>query len=223
MAQRLGVGPEAICKIEVEDDIQAVNLRRYVEALGAELRIGESGSVGCNLLLQLKNIVAEKSYEDNQLILPMFEGKSFHTKRDIIISIKPKYTDKIIQGRKTVELRRRFPSSTMRGTIAHIYSTSPVQAMVGRAEISDIVRLPVSAIWREYGSEALVEKKDFDEYFCGLEEGVVLKLENVLELPRHFSLSELRERFGFEPPQSFLYAKPDLQGALQDEYTSIPN
>ncbi|MEO0917610.1 MAG: Cro/Cl family transcriptional regulator, partial [Pseudomonadota bacterium] len=30
-------------------------------------------------------------------------------------------------------------------------------------------------------------------------------------------LSELREKFGFEPPQSFLYAKHNLRKALQDE------
>ena len=221
MAQRLELSPEVISKIEIANHIIVADLKRYVQALGAELRISDCSSSDAQFLLQLKDIVIDPRRQQKQLVLPMFEDALFRPQRDIILSIRPQYSRKILRGQKTVELRRRFPESTVRGTIAHIYATSPVQAMVGRAEISDIIRLPVSTIWREYAGKALVEKKDFDSYFAGLKEGVALKFENVRQLPRYLHLPELRERFNFEPPQSFLYAKPNLQGALHNEYTHV--
>ena len=61
------------------------------------------------------------------------------------MSIRPKYSGRIMAGEKTVELRRRFPASAPKGTIAYIYSTSPERAMVGVADIA-IVRNSKSKI-----------------------------------------------------------------------------
>ena len=223
MARRLHRSAAEISSIEGSSDIHISYLREYVRALGGELRIDKPNSDSAHLLWQLRDTLAETKRLRDQLVLPIFEDQLFRPQRDIIISIKPKYSDNILMGQKTVELRRRFPISASRGTIAHIYATSPVQAMVGRAEISDIIRMPISQIWHLYGEDALIDRKDFESYFSGLSEGVALKFTNVQQLPRQFDLAELRSRFGFEPPQSFLYAKPDLQGALHDAYAKVSN
>ncbi len=141
--------------------------------------------------------------------------------RNVVLSIQPQYSQKIMEGRKTVELRRRFPASIPEGTIAYIYSTSPVRTMVGSTEITAVIKRPVSEIWKFYKEQAFIKQTDFDAYFAGREEGFVLTLANVKPLSSPLNLAELRERFGFEPPQSFLYAKPNLQRALQDEYSGI--
>jgi predicted transcriptional regulator len=159
--------------------------------------------------------------DEDQLVLPIFGDDIFRPQRDVVLSVRPKYSEKIIQGHKTVELRRRFPVSAPRGTIAYIYSTSPVRAMVGRAEIVDVKKLSVEEIWRTHSSRAFIEKADFEAYFDGLGMGYVLSFANAVALPRHIELSELRERFGFEPPQSFLYAKSLLRRALRDEYSDV--
>jgi predicted transcriptional regulator len=93
--------------------------------------------------------------------------------------------------------------------------------MVGRAEITDVIKAPVPQIWRRFSHSAVIHKADFDEYFKGLDYGFALMFSNARPLPRQLDLSELRERFGFEPPQSFLYAKPSLRIALQDEYAKV--
>ncbi|MYD92536.1 MAG: hypothetical protein F4Y02_02345 [Chloroflexi bacterium] len=124
-------------------------------------------------------------------------------------------------GCKTVELRRRFPVSDPGGAIAYIYSTSPVSAIVGCVEIQKVVRLSLSGIWRKYNQRAFIEKEEFDRYFAGLEEGLVLEFVNVRPLPRAVHLKELRERFGFRPPQSFVYTKPNLRRMLQREYSAV--
>jgi len=111
--------------------------------------------------------------------------------------------------------------SAPRGTIAYIYSTSPIRAIIGVAEIIDVIKLPVADIWEKYADDASIERVEFDSYFSGLDEGYALKFENARPFPRELKLSELRKRFGFEPPQSFLYANPVLRRALRNECSDV--
>jgi hypothetical protein len=58
---------------------------------------------------------------------------------DAIISIHPGYADAILDGTKTIELRRRVPELA-NGTRFWIYATRPTAAVVGVATISDVKR-----------------------------------------------------------------------------------
>ena len=91
--------------------------------------------------------------------------------RDLLVSVHPRHASNIISGGKTVELRRRFPERHMRGALALIYSTAPVQAIVGLARIKHVLKLPVSRIWKEHGTAACVSRADVKAYFSGLSEG----------------------------------------------------
>src|SRR5258708_7579220 len=93
--------------------------------------------------------------------------------RDLLVSIRPCYASKILDGQKTVELRRRFPEHNAVGATAFIYSSSPVCAVVGFARIRHVLKLPVSEIWRDYGAAACISKDDFKAYFVGLRHGYV--------------------------------------------------
>ena len=137
--------------------------------------------------------------------------------RAVILSIRPQHTSRIMAGEKTVELRRRFPVSLPKGTIAYIYSTSPEQAMVGHAGIGGVRQLDVEEIWQRHADAACVEREDFDRYFDGLDRGFAIEFENARRFGKPLSLSFLRERFEFKPPQSFLYAKQDLRTMLLGE------
>jgi len=159
---------------------------------------------------------------DDQGALPLFRDEPVEPRRDdVVLSIKPVYSKAILEGRKTVELRRRFPISAGNGARAYIYATSPVKAMVGTGAIREVLNLAVEQIWTRFESMALVARDPFDKYFEGIDHGFALILEDVKILPRSLSLGELRERFGFRPPQSFLYAKHDLRTALKDEQAVI--
>ena len=73
--------------------------------------------------------------------------------RDVIFSIKPKYADQIMEGIKTVELRRRFTNEAPIGARAFIYSSAPAKAMVGYATIADVRLLRIDEIWKQYGDQ----------------------------------------------------------------------
>ncbi|AWC21066.1 MULTISPECIES: helix-turn-helix domain-containing protein [Aminobacter] len=223
MAERLSVGQAAISKIEQRGDVQISSLQRYVEALGARLRIDAAFPSDIGFAAEaLQQITGARIDNDDQYLLPIF-GDDRPLRRDVILSIKPAYSDKILEGVKTVELRRRFPLSVGQGATAYIYSTSPVRALVGAAEITDVERLPLATLWRRHGKSASIRKLDFDAYFGGLSEGYALNISNVRRFSHPLNLIELKERFGFKAPQSFLYAKPNLQMALQNEHTNISN
>lgn len=223
LASKLKIGQTALSKLESRDDLHVSTLKSYVEALGAKLRIDAAFERTSSLALKMTNAFEASWGQDDQLVLPLIDDAKFRAQRDIVLSIKPQYSEQIILGKKKVELRRRFPTNVPSGTLAYIYSTSPERALIGSAEISDVKKTPVNDIWREYSSLACIRKTDFDNYFSGLEHGFVLELENPRLLNRAIGLTELRERFEFEPPQSFLYAKPLLREALKYEYSQAPN
>ncbi|MYG64584.1 MAG: hypothetical protein F4025_03355 [Synechococcus sp. SB0669_bin_7] len=154
----------------------------------------------------------------DQLVVPrLFDDETYPAPRDVVLSIHPKYSEKILEEQKTVELRRRFPVPGPSAITLYIYSTSPVQAIVGVARIKEVQELPVQQIWTEFKKNASVKYKDFRKYFRGLESGFVLILHDIRPFPDPIPLRRLREEFGFEPPQSFLYVKNELHEALQNE------
>lgn len=220
MARLLNIGQASISKMEHRGDVHILSLQRYVEALGGQLRIDAAFPSDHQITSKFATAF-EQGGDDNQFVFPIFGDDLFKPQRDVVLSIRPKYTDKIMDGKKTVELRRRFPVSAPRGTVAYIYSTSPVQALVGRAEISNVMKLPVPDIWKRFGKMASIRRSDFDGYFSGLDEGFALIFANARPLERRLELPELRSRFGFEPPQSFVYATPVLRKALQDEFPNV--
>lgn len=215
MASRLLVGQAAVSKIEQRGDVQISSLQRYVEALGARLRIEAAFPPDADLVESPQDTISGR-IDGDQYVLPVF-GNELSARRDVILSIKPAYSSKILEGEKTVELRRRFPITAGNGTTAYIYSTSPVRALVGAAEINDVERLPVTVLWQRHGRSALIVKKDFDVYFRGTQEGYALLISKARPFSRPLNLAELEERFDFKAPQSFLYAKPSLQRALRNE------
>ncbi len=93
--------------------------------------------------------------------------------------------------------------------------------MVGSTEIQSVIKLPVTEIWKKFRKMAQITKSEFEQYFRGLEEGFALRISNARTFSRPVNLDELRDRFAFEPPQSFLYATPVLRMALRDEYSDI--
>lgn len=217
MADLLNIQQAAISKIEKGGEVYLSTVQRYVEALGASLRVDAVFPADAKLVLRIKDAFDAEYGDDDQLVLPLLADEPFRPQRDVVLSIRPQYSEKILQGRKTVELRRRFPVSAPGGTVAYIYSTSPVRAMVGVAEIKEVLKLPVEQIWTEFEDTAFIARADFDTYFSGVDFGFALMFEDVKSFSRPLPLEELRERFGFEAPQSYLYASRDLRKALRNE------
>jgi len=143
--------------------------------------------------------------------------------RDLLVSLHPRHASNILSGEKTVELRRRFPEQCTRGALALIYSTAPVQAIVGWARIQHVLKLPVSRIWKDYGTSACVSKAEVEAYFAGRREGYVILLAEARPLKRHLTRHDLHSEFGIVPPQSYRYIKGACVASLSDERVQAPD
>lgn len=141
-------------------------------------------------------------------IIPLF-------RRDVLLSVRPEYASKILSGEKTVELRRRFPTTTI-GASALFYATSPVQCIVAFARIKDVRKLPTIEIWMDHGPAACISKKDFDKYFQGVKYGYAVFLEEVRRIEPGITARDLQTEFGIVPPQSYQYVKGECSSLLTD-------
>jgi predicted transcriptional regulator len=216
----LGTTPVVGSEIPVSTGVQISDFQQDTESLGIQLPIDvffrQSG---------FKTEALEGNFDDYQAGISKYDKRSpgveAFTRRDLILSIKPKYSREILNGAKTIELRRRFPQSLTKGAILYIYSTSPIRALVGFAEIKTVERLSIKTLWRRHRMSASITKPDFERYFEGLDDGFAIHLEKPRSFSRPLNLVELNKRFGFKAPQSFLYATRNLQRALQYEPTEF--
>lgn len=218
LAERLKIGQAALSRLEKRPDMLVSTMRGYLEAVGADVRI--DAMLGEADIFRAAGL---SSTQSEQLPLPILGDWSVAERRDVVLSIKPEYSGKIVKGEKTIELRRRFPTKVGTGTLVMIYETSPTRAITGVAEIADVITGSTSAIWKQFSHQACIERSDFDSYFAGTKHGFAIRLRGARRLSRVLELQELRERFSFEPPQSFLYAPPELREALSHECSKILN
>lgn len=133
----------------------------------------------------------------------------------VLISIKPRYLDAILSGRKTVELRKRS-TRIPTGTRLLLYASSPRCAVVGEARVGSREELSIEDLWVKHGVAAAVTREELDAYYAGAEQGVVLGLLDVRRYPVALPLSTLRDAStGFRPPQSYMRAPAFLDALLR--------
>jgi predicted transcriptional regulator len=119
---------------------------------------------------------------------------------NVLMSIKPEYVNAIVEGTKTVELRRKRPSFEP-GTTVIIYSSSPAKRVEASFKTGEIHEAAPSTLWRKVSKIAGVTKSAFDDYFDGCEIAYAIEVESA----RRLEPSELPMR----PPQSYMFLRPN--------------
>jgi predicted transcriptional regulator len=130
--------------------------------------------------------------------------------RPFVLSIRPTYMERILAGRKTIELRRRFPTEIEPKSLVLLYSTSPVQSIVASAHLAAVSQLSLRQLWQQFGDASAVTRDEFNAYFHGTTQGCALHLSRVQAFDTPIHLTDLVRRFEFSPPQSYCYWKEPL-------------
>lgn len=94
----------------------------------------------------------------------------------ILLSIKPNFVDKILAGEKYFEFRKRTLGQCV-GKIV-IYSSSPVCAVVGEAEVAEILSDTPINIWNTTKNQSGIDAKFFFDYFNDKSVAYAYKLKN---------------------------------------------
>jgi predicted transcriptional regulator len=126
----------------------------------------------------------------------------------MLLSIKPRFASAILDGDKTIELRRREPKAH-EGTLVLMYASQPTCAIVGAFILGKIVRLPIAEFWTTFGTQTGVSKETYEKYYAGLSFATGLRVEKTWRLAQPISLETMRRVWqDFHPPQSYRYLRP---------------
>ena len=134
----------------------------------------------------------------------------------LLMSLRPEFAELILQGRKTVELRRKF-SKKYEGATIVFYITQPVQQFMFTATITQVDHNQKKCLWSDYEQECGISQTTFDKYFSGIDHGYAIHLSNVKTLPNQLILEHAKKVCPqLRPPQSFqrLGSKSPLLRAL---------
>jgi len=141
---------------------------------------------------------------------------------DILISIKPKYVEEILSGKKTVELRRRAPRVPV-GTRMWVYSTLPDAHVRMVATVEKLEEWSPSTIWKKNSSKMALSKSEYNGYVDGRSKVCALHLSKVMPLSTPLSLQKLRDKSQkVHPPQffKFLDSQSELVRSLLHRVTA---
>jgi predicted transcriptional regulator len=131
----------------------------------------------------------------------------------LLMSIRPRFSDQILNGHKHFELRRR-PLRVQSGAVVVIYASAPIRAVVGAFVAAGILTRSVPALWDELSAQFGVAKDEYDSYFAGAQVGHAIAVGarvRIEPVPLHLVR---QRRPGFRPPQSYMYLREDLAGLL---------
>lgn len=134
----------------------------------------------------------------------------------ILLSIKPEYAEKILEGTKKFEYRRIIPKQNVDKII--IYESAPVSKVVGEVEVLGIYQgsapNPAKCIWYETTNDKTYQNpkaeelagilfKDLEKYY-GVKYGPAYAYD-LGEVTKYSKLKDLSE-FGIKTaPQNFVY------------------
>lgn len=125
---------------------------------------------------------------------------------DIILSIKPKFIEEIVAGRKKFEFRKKsFKKDVCK---VYVYASSPICRIVGEFTIGAILEGNPDAIWSQTSNKAGITKEYFDKYYDRRDLAYAIEIKSF----RHYKdpIDPYRVINRFTPPQSFCYVQEDI-------------
>ncbi|WP_345329387.1 ASCH domain-containing protein [Mucilaginibacter defluvii] len=125
----------------------------------------------------------------------------------ILISVKEKYVEEMLAGRKTIELRKSSPKAEP-GDMLIIYTTQPKKAITAIATVKQIIKCSPCEMWQRYSTRLGIDADGFNKYYQDHNKAVGIELTSVLPLNEAILLSAIKLIHpDFTPPQTFKYLK----------------
>lgn len=142
----------------------------------------------------------------------------------LVLSIRDTHAQNILQGTKTVELRRMRPRLE-EGDIVLIYAPRPIMALVGGFVVKKVIATQPEKLWRLVGGVSGLTRSQFLEYYSGASMGFGICIDKTWRLGKPVSLATLKRSWShFSPPQGFRYLRADeVRMAKSSSLDLLPN
>lgn len=122
-------------------------------------------------------------------------------KPSLLMSVRPRFADLILQEKKRVEIRTRFSKRWVGHKVA-IYATAPIRCVVGEAGISSVTLSEPDELWRRFGAEIGCTRREFERYVGGRRRVYAIELDEVFPYRTLVPLDELDSQRP-SPPQAY--------------------
>ena len=122
----------------------------------------------------------------------------------LLLSVQPKFAHSILEGKKTIEVRKKFSRRWVGQRLA-IYSSYPDQAVVGEATVDMIYEASPDEIWNRFAGEICCAFEEFEKYCSQSSTLCAVGLRDVTRFDIPLKRSSLVSIFGgpMRPPQSY--------------------
>ena len=133
---------------------------------------------------------------------------------NVLLSIKPKYVEEILNGNKKYEFRKVIFKCREELGMVYIYSSSPVKKIVGAFVIENIIEDHPEVLWAQFKEfSGINNEKEFFSYFGANKKGFAIEIGD-LEIFENPADPRILIP-GFVPPQSFRYIDDNIfRGAV---------
>jgi predicted transcriptional regulator len=123
---------------------------------------------------------------------------------ELVMSVRAVYANAILQGKKTVEVRKAFSSRWLGSRIA-LYASAPAKSLVGEAVIADIVKDTPAAIWGRFADDLGCTKEEFDKYTSGIGNVFAIVMGEVRQYSTPLTIDTAGKLIGERmfPPQNY--------------------
>lgn len=131
--------------------------------------------------------------------------------KSVVYSFEGRWKASLTAGEVKVFFRKRRPVDTP--SRVFIYVGVPVKKIIGFAEVKKVEPIKLSSAIKIKKIGAITESELTS--YIGRDKTVhAIWIDELTLLPDHFTLSDLNERHGFNPPQSFSNVSQDLESYL---------
>ena len=125
--------------------------------------------------------------------------------RTALLSIRPRFAEALLDGSKTVEIRRRH-AHIASGSLCLLYASSPMRALVGAIHVQQTDTDTPDALWCRWGPQTGLERDEYDAYLAGSSQPCALVVSAATRFAGPVALPELRRRqHAFVTPQSYRF------------------
>ena len=135
----------------------------------------------------------------------LYSMGGFASDNQLLMSVKPEFAERIMQRKKTVELRRKF-STRWIGHRINIYASAPVMSLIGEARIAGVVANKPEIIWERFHDQVGCSRAEFNSYAAGTDELYAIELDDVRPYRNGLSLIQMSHlvKEHLTPPQSYM-------------------
>jgi predicted transcriptional regulator len=144
------------------------------------------------------------------------------TDRRVLLSLRPRFADALLEGSKTVEIRRR-PTRIASGSVALVYASSPRRALLGAVVVGAVDIATPQQLWRRHGPATALDRDEYDTYLAGRPIASALIISAATRFRERVELEDLRERQrSFVVPQSYRFVEDgELRALLNGQAAAV--